>query len=265
MDSEWNTPGQAVKALVVIPAYRESGRLPRIFGEIAARRAARGKEPVEVHYLVVDDGSGAEECKKIAALIEEHGLSETISLKGLSVNRGKGGALKAGFEDGLRPDFKYAGFVDADGSVPFSELHEALIYLHQRAQTSLAAVVGSRVRILGREISRSFLRHYMSRVFATFVSLLFNVPMYDSQCGLKMFKADVLRRYLSVPDDFRWVWDTELVLAMIHDGEIVHELPIHWREVGGSKVSFLRDPIIMAAHLIVFRWGLRRRGKAHGS
>ena len=243
----------AARVLIVLPAYRESKRLPRVLAEIAARPVPNDGAAFDVRFMVVDDGSGPEECEKLLAGIREHGLPQVVSLRRLAVNRGKGGAIKEGFEEGLRSDYDYLGFMDADGSVPVSQLYEALAYLRERDQTPLAAVAGSRVQMLGREVVRSALRHYTGRVFATFVSLCFGVRMYDSQCGLKVFKAGVLRRYLSIPDDFRWVWDTELVLAMLHGGETVHELPIDWREVGGSKVSFFRDPVIMAAHLIAFR------------
>lgn len=253
-----------MRVLVVIPAYYESRRLPSLFCDIAVHIKKPTARPFDVHFLIVDDGSGEEECKKIRSLIESHSLAETVSLLQLDINRGKGGALKAGFKSGLRAGYDYLGFMDADGSVPVSALYEAIDYFQKRADTPLAAVAASRVEMLGRDISRSLFRHYVSRVFATFVSLYFRARMYDSQCGLKIFKGAVLKRYLDIPTDFRWVWDTQLVMAMLHGGETVHEVPIDWREVKDSKMSLLRDPLIMAAHLIAFKRRLSCRLKADG-
>ncbi len=81
--------------------------------------------------------------------------------------------------------------------------------------------------------------------------------MYDTQCGLKVFEAGALRRYLEVPSDARWVWDTQLLLAMLGGGERIHEVPINWRETGHSKLSLLRDPLRMFWRLVTFRRQLR--------
>jgi dolichyl-phosphate beta-glucosyltransferase len=246
-----------VRILVVIPAYNESRRLPALFAGIAAER--RRPEASGVRFLVVDDGSGAGEVEKVRALIAEHGLAEVVSLTALPDNRGKGSVLKAGFEEGLASGYDWLGFMDADGSVSAASLYDVVGYVTARDGTALGAVAGSRVNMLGRLITRGPLRHYMSRLFATFVSLYFGVAMYDSQCGLKLFKASVLAKYLALPTDFRWVWDTELVMAMLHGGETVHEVPIDWREVMDSKVSFLSDPLVMVARLIAFKRRLPRK------
>ena len=244
------------RVLIVIPAYKESRRLPALLEDIAAHLRRGG--PYQVDFLLVDDGSGADEAESARTLIRAYAQDERISFIPLERNQGKGGALRAGFARGVESGYDYLGFMDADGAVPVSSLYLALEYMLERAPVPLAAVVASRVNMLGRSITRSPLRHYVSRVFATFVSVYFHVPIYDSQCGMKIFRRYVVERYLDVPIHLRWVWDTELILAMIHGGETVHEVPIDWREVEGSKIS-LFDPIVMIAHLIAFRRVLARR------
>ena len=98
------------------------------------------------------------------------------------------------------------------------------------------------------------------RAFATFVSSWFSQDVYDTQCGLKIFERETLRHHLQIPEDMRWVWDTQLLLSMLHAGERIHELPVDWRETGHSKVSLLRDPLTMVWHLVTFRRRLRARG-----
>jgi dolichyl-phosphate beta-glucosyltransferase len=133
-----------------------------------------------------------------------------------------------------------------------------LVTAHRDA--GVTGVVGSRIRMLGRKVQRNPLRHYLGRVFATFVSSWFSQDVYDTQCGLKLFEREALRRHLQIPDDERWVWDTQLLLSMLHAGERIHELPVDWRETGNSKVSLLRDPLTMIWHLVTFRRRLRARG-----
>jgi len=237
----------ASKIVIVIPVYNESARLPALLDEIAAGGSA-------LQFLLVDDGSSKQEYERTLALIASRGLEGTLSCVRRAVNGGKGSALKTGFERALADGCEYAGFLDADGSTSVAELRRAMDYFIARSETPLAAVIGSRVALLGRDVERSAARHYLGRVFATFLSLLFGARVYDTQCGMKLFRASALRRHLDVPTDFRWVWDTELVLAMLAAGETVHEFPVDWRETRGSKLSFPRDPLMMVMRLIRFRF-----------
>lgn len=240
------------RALIVVPVYNESARLPVLLDEIAAGRGAPGA--VALSFLLVDDGSSPEEYARTLALVAARKLEGALPCVRLEVNGGKGRAVRTGFERALAEGYDYAGFLDADGSTSVAELRRALDYFADRGGTPLAAVIGSRVALLGRNISRSAARHYLGRVFATFVSLLFGARVYDTQCGMKLFRASALGRHLDAPTDFRWVWDTELVLAMLAAGETVHEFPVDWRETGGSKLSFSRDPLMMALRLVLFRF-----------
>lgn len=242
-----------MKAAVVIPAYNESARLGGLLKEIAGYLASDGRP--DVRFLVVDDGSREEEGRRMAGLVADLGLPERVSLMRLDRNRGKGGALKAGFEAVLKDGCECAGFMDADGASPVSQLDKLLRRLG--ADPGLAGVLGSRVKLLGSDVRRNELRHYLGRIFATIVSLWFGAAVYDLQCGLKVFRAPVLKRYLDRPTDLRWVWDSQLVLAMVRGGEALAEVPIDWREVPGSKVSLLRDPLVMLVRLLRFKRTLK--------
>jgi dolichyl-phosphate beta-glucosyltransferase len=242
------------RILIVIPVYNESTRLPFLLDEIARGRDGGG---LALDFLLIDDGSAPEDHARTLALIEARGLEGSLKCLRLPANGGKGSALKRGFECALSDGYDYAGFLDADGSTSVAELRRAMEYFAARSETPLAAVIGSRVALLGRDVSRSAVRHYLGRVFATFVSLLFGARVYDTQCGMKLFRVSALRRYIGEPTDPRWVWDTELVLAMLAAGETVHEFPVDWRETGGSKLSFARDPLMMALRLMQFRFRKR--------
>jgi len=240
--------------LVVIPAYNEAARLPSLLADVQSYvRSSRPRDHgFNVQFTVVDDGSRRTEFEAAQALLEKLALGDVVRLIRKEPNRGKGAALRAGFEDALSRPFRYLGFMDADGSVSVSELHDALVYLAAR-EGRLAGVIGSRVRMLGRTVLRSPVRHCLGRVFATFITAYFGCAVYDSQCGMKVFDAGVLRRYLHIPTDERWVWDTQLLIAMLRGGEQIHEIPINWREAGDSKVSLVRDPLRMLIRLVRFK------------
>jgi hypothetical protein len=82
---------------------------------------------------------------------------------------------------------QYAGFIDADLSAPLAEIATLEGELDEYPEAW--AAFGSRIKLLGRQVERYATRHYLGRVFATAASLAVGLPVYDSQCGLKMFRA----------------------------------------------------------------------------
>jgi dolichyl-phosphate beta-glucosyltransferase len=255
-----------LRAFVVIPAFNEAARLPRLLEEVAEYSGSGAGEAagLDVRFCIVDDGSRQEQFAAEEQLVRGRGFGDEVRLVRLGANRGKGSAIRAGFDIGLAEKFDYLGFIDADGAVPVRELHRALVYLAAaNREAGVTGVIGSRIQMLGHVVVRSALRHYVGRVFATFVSLWFGQAVYDTQCGLKVFEREALRRHLDAPEDTRWVWDTQLLLAMLHAGERIHELPVDWRETGESKLLLVRDPLAMIWSLVRFRRRLRGRGTPH--
>jgi hypothetical protein len=116
--------------------------------------------------------------------------------------------------------------------------------------------MGSRVKLLGRHIHRNPRRHIIGRVFATVVSNVLRLPVYDTQCGAKLFRnTPEFQAILQQPFQSRWVFDVEILARLIRmngrnpdtvAGKIF-EYPLHeWEDVGGSKLrpkDFLRAAI----------------------
>jgi hypothetical protein len=104
---------------------------------------------------------------------------------------------------------------------------------------------------LGRQIKRNELRHYIGRIFATFVSIVLDLPIYDSQCGAKMFRASrELEHIISEKFKSKWIFDVELIARLtkylqITDKSsprtVIYEIPLNtWVDVQGSKLN-MRD------------------------
>src|SRR5262249_59105570 len=106
--------------------------------------------------------------------------------------------------------------------------------------------LGSRVKLLGRTIDRRIGRHYRGRIFATLASLVLDLPVYDTQCGAKLFRTSaILAAALSRPFRSRWSFDVELLQRLVLGfggvpalavREIVEEPLAVWRDVPGSKL-----------------------------
>ena len=214
----------AVRAVIVIPCYNEERRL-----DVEAFRAFRDAE-----LLFVNDGSR----DGTLDLLRRNGF-EVVSL---DRNSGKAEAVRRGILAAAerRPDV--IGFWDADLATPFSELPAFLDVLQENP--AVEVVIGARVRLLGRNISRRASRHYVGRIGATLISSSLGLAVYDTQCGAKVFRwSDPMRELFDRPFLSRWIFDVEILARLVRQrgrdaaARAVYELPIRtWQDVGGSKV-----------------------------
>ena len=136
------------------------------------------------------------------------------------------------------------------------------------SRPDLEFVMAARVALLGRHIRRRATRHYLGRVFATFASLTLRIPVYDTQCGAKVFRASPAVRS-AVADPFRssWVFDVELIGRLLarHGwrrrrcrSDAFEEMPLlEWRDVSGSRLR-IRDMARAFADLLAVAIRLHR-------
>lgn len=230
------------RTALVVPCYNEALRLDVPAFQSFARRG-------DAHLILVDDGSTdatPDVLREIAA------VDERVTLMALPQNAGKAEAVRRGMLAGLAMQVDYVGFWDADLATPF----DAVPAFVERLDTvpALETVIGSRVRLLGRSIERRVVRHYTGRVFATSVSVALRLPVYDTQCGAKLFRITPhLERALAAPFLSRWIFDVELLARLgMRDGryssrallESVYEYPLReWRDVAGTRLRFEDFPI----------------------
>jgi len=247
---------------LVVPCYNESGRLhPGEFLEFL------GGHP-QVHLFMVDDGS-TDGTWTVLEAMKARARSRVTTVR-LDRNRGKAEAVRRGMlkalEDGQSPErsFDLVGYWDADLSTPLATVP---LFMEEFAEwPDCRLVMGSRVRLLGRRIVRRPLRHYLGRVLATLASLSLDLPVYDTQCGAKLFRAGGdLRAVLSRPFSDPWVFDVEILarLKALWGAEAenrIIELPLPaWEDVGGSKIR-LRDGVRAAVSLLLI-WLRRVKGR----
>jgi dolichyl-phosphate beta-glucosyltransferase len=232
--------------ILVVPCYNEASRLPqRRFVEALERYGW-------LRLLFVDDGSTDATASTLRAVQQPQ--PDRVRILTLERNRGKAAAVRAGLLAAREAKAPFVGYWDADLSAPLDELSGMRELLHE--EPAIEAVFGSRVRLLGRQIERSTLRHYLGRVFATAASLSLRLPVYDTQCGAKLLRnSDLLGQVLDRPFDTRWIFDVELlaryVAALGRDAMPQHivEYPLtQWHAAAGSRLR--------AAHFVQAAWDL---------
>jgi glycosyltransferase involved in cell wall biosynthesis len=237
---------------IVVPCYDEAGRLqPEPF------LAACAEQPC-LSFVFVDDGS-KDDTFAILQELAKRAPNQITALR-LPANAGKAEAVRRGVLHALATPAELVGFWDADLATPLYNIARLAQVLERPA---IQLVMGSRVRLLGHQIKRVGARHYLGRVFATLAALSLRLPVYDTQCGAKLFRAnDTFRALFSRPFELNWSFDVELLARFVHatrraghdPQERVVEVALDaWEDVAGSKLRPSHYPRIAweAAKLIV--------------
>ncbi|MBX7117072.1 MAG: glycosyltransferase [Myxococcaceae bacterium] len=219
------------------------------------------KSSPRFRLLFVDDGSKDDTRPVLKALCAS--LGERAQVLGLDVNGGKAEAVRAGLKKALHDGAKIVGYYDADGATPAEEMLSLLEVLEA---SHAKAVLASRVALLGRDIRRRPARHYAGRVFATAASLILRLPVYDTQCGAKLFAhTPALESALEKPFAARWAFDVELLGRLLKGDETrpgltasdFIEVPLGtWVDVAGSQLGMTTYPQVLA-ELAGIAWRLR--------
>jgi dolichyl-phosphate beta-glucosyltransferase len=222
------------QTLLVVPCFNEARRLDcAAFVELAT--SAR------TGLLFVDDGS-IDATPEVLESIRSH-APDAVDILRLARNVGKAEAVRRGLLAAVERGALIVGYADADLSTPTSEL----LMLLDVAEGGKAAVLGSRVALLGTSVERRTSRRYLGRLFAAAASFALSVPVYDTQCGAKWFRtSDAFGVAIATPFRSAWAFDVELLGRLLIGGpgaaplraDMCAEVPLRrWRDVDGGKLT----------------------------
>lgn len=221
---------------LVIPCFHEERRLPPFLEELLPALAAAG---FAGQVQIVDDGSGPQ---SVAALEDALGRERRLHpgllapLLALPNNRGKGGAILAGWQQAPEAA-EWLGFVDADGAVPAHEVVHCWRRLAELPAEPPSALFAVRTRSRGTRVRRKLLRELTGRTFRLAVRLRHRIPVIDTQCGCKWLSRaawDAIGRHWAEPG---FAFDIDLSRRLLRAGCTLHSLPIDWHESPGSHLG----------------------------
>lgn len=238
-------PAQA-RAIIIIPCYNEAERLDQ------SKFLNYLQNHPDTGFVFVDDGSGDGTRLRLQEMAAQ--APHSIQVVNLEKNRGKAEAVRQGVLHAIGKENTYVGYWDADLSTPLETIDTFISILERHP---VHAVIGARVKLLGRTIERNKSRHYLGRIFATLASMILKLPVYDTQCGAKLFRnTSLLHTIFKDPFIVNWAFDIELIARMKiitdaregpHAATAIIEHPLEqWIHRDGSKVNpmdFCKAPI----------------------
>lgn len=227
----------------VIPAFDEAATVESVV------RAARSFAPV----VVIDDGS-----RDGTAAAARRAGAEVISHER---RQGKGAALWTGIAFARARGARWVATLDADGQHDAADLPRLLAAARAMPE---AIVVGSRA---GDEHGLSPDRLSAVRVAAFFTSWAIGVRVTDTQCGFRVYPADLFDQVEVRRRGF--VFETEVLLAGARGGRRIKEVSIAARPRAQRPSRFrpLRDGVAIGSYLaapVAKRWAREALAAARG-
>lgn len=223
---------------IVIPARNEERRLPSTLEQVV-RFLQESGIPAEV--LVVVNASTDRSLEVASAFAARH---ENVRVLPEDLP-GKGRAVKKGM---LAARGRYRFFADADLSMPIAEVRR---FIPPAVDVPIA--IASREAPGAVRYNEPAYRHFTGRVFNALIRALVLPSLHDTQCGFKMFRADVAEALFPRQTLMGWSFDVELLYMARRRGIPILEIPIPWYFNPDSKVSVVRDSWRMFTDLLVIR------------
>ncbi len=215
----------------LIPCCNEAARIREVVG--AAREHLST-------VIVVDDGSTDD----TAALASAAGAKVVRH----ATNRGKGAALRVGFQHARDRGFQWALTLDGDGQHAAADIPN---FFRRAEQTGAALVVGNR---MGGADGMPWLRRRVNGWMSRRLSRLTGVSLADSQCGFRLVNLAALAPLKLTADRFEI--ESEMLVALIGAGQRVEFVPVQViYKTNASKIH----PVVDTWRWVRWRLAQRRR------
>jgi dolichyl-phosphate beta-glucosyltransferase len=238
------TPAPAEAQLdlsVILPAYNEATRLPDTLRRVAEYLAG---SRLRSELIVVDDGSTD---GTAAAVDEASAAGLPLRLMRHPQNTGKGAAVRTGV---LASSGRVVLYSDADLSTPIEDLERLLAAIEKGADVAIGSRALDRKLVL---LHQPWYRELMGRSYNLMVQAVLLRGLWDTQCGFKAYRGAVAHALFGELVTDRFGFDVEILYRARRHHWKIAEVPVHWRNSPGSRVSPLRDSADMFLGLFRIR------------
>jgi glycosyltransferase involved in cell wall biosynthesis len=229
------------KVSVLIPAFNEEKTIID-----AIKETIKVFERLDFDYeiIVIDDGSvdnTSTQVKNNANI-----FNNKVQLVKHQNNSGKGFAIKQGFN---AASGDYVLFLDAD-----LDLHpqQVVDFLHLIESNEADLVIGSKMH-KESVVDYPLTRKILSFGYYVLVRILFNLPVKDTQTGLKLFKYELLEKSLEKIIVKKYAFDLELLVVLNKLKFKIMEAPIYLKPTRKfGRIGFMDIYYVMLDTIAIF-------------
>ncbi|MGQ9608997.1 MAG: glycosyltransferase family 2 protein [bacterium] len=212
---------------ILLPGYNEE----KMIGQIVSKA-----RKVINDVIVIDDGSTDDTyqiAKSAGAIVIRH-----------EVNKGKGAALKTGFQYALEHNYQAVITMDSDGQHDVNDIPN---FLNALSEKKTGIIIGSRMKDIS---TMPAIRKVTNKLTSYISSLLMRQKVDDSQSGFRLITSDVLRSIKLESD--RYDMESEILIKASRAGFQIISVPI--KTIYGQEKSKI-NPLIDTYRFIrlVFR------------
>ncbi len=224
---------------IIIPVHNEEMRLPAAVQSI---HDFLSRQSYQAEVIVVENGSSdstytlAQDFARVFPWLRV--LRET--------RRGKGLAVRSGM---LAARGQYRFICDVDLSMPIEEVNRFLPPQLSDPQV----VIGSREAPGAVRYNEPAYRHIIGRIFNAMVRWMALPGLQDTQCGFKLFRADVAERVFPLQTLTGMSFDVEVLFIARRMGYQIVEVPVNWYFNPDSRVRLVEDSLRMGSDLLHIR------------
>ena len=221
------------RVLVLIPAYNEEKHILEVIQKT---------RDLGYPVLVVDDASSDNTVHRVQAL--------GIDILTTKINRGKGSALRRGFQWFLTKDYSGLIMMDADGQHDPNALD---LFVQALRDSENSVIVGNRMQ---DPKGMSWVRRATNHLMSWIISSLVRQPIPDSQCGYRALRREVLERIELYTTRFEI--ESEILLEASRCGYRIGAVPIQCVYAGEkSSIHPFKDTIRFFWFLFLYLWRKR--------
>jgi dolichyl-phosphate beta-glucosyltransferase len=230
---------QGLEVSIILPAFNSQDFIKKNVEKLRAFCRAHFRS---FEVIIVDDGSQDGTRKILEALPRRN-----LRVFGLDKNRGKFAAIVEGMRQARG---RCRIFTDAD--LPYDLL--ALPYIVRLVNDrGFEIVIGDRnLPQSVYNVHTSWLRNVSTKIFSFFVYIIVTGGLFDTQCGLKGFRADVAEALFPLVTDRGFSGDVELLYIALKYNLEIKRIPVRLESHGPSTVRLFSQACRMLwriAHL----------------
>ena len=227
---------------IIMPAYDEGEHIYKNLLEVADI-----VRPLVERYeiICVDDGSHDDTAGQAELASAQN---ENIHIHKVMSNQGKGYALRIGT---MAANGDYIMFLDSDLDLSPSTIVD---FLNVMDEKGVDIVIGSKLHP-NSKINYPAVRRFISYGYYLFIRILFRLKVRDTQTGMKLFKAEVIKPVMKKILVKRFAFDVEILSIINRQGYKIADAPIileYGRSVRWGRINLKTIFSVLFDTLIIF-------------